>query len=283
MVLIDSLNSIFMAFSMAKRELKAIEGPEFEFTEKDLPFFYHILLNKYHKIFKTFGRAIICHEGEKSLEWRRSIFPGYKINRDKSKQEEEFKVLKSSFPIIEELLTFYPAKQIKQTYAEADDIINILAQKYAKDENVMIISSDKDLTQIMKHSSNISVYNPLKNKEYEYNKNIILEKAIIGDRSDGIPGLYRIGEKTLEKMLSDPVLWKQKIKGNEEILKSFYTIIDLDEFPQEWRNEILYIEENTEWNEFNPNSIELFLFENKLEDHLMKWSTTRNEIINALN
>ena len=215
--LIDHLNITFICYNMAKKELKDKEGPESEFTEDKLPFFYHILFNKYNKIFKTFGKAIICHEGKKSLEWRRNIFPGYKSNRDASKKEDEYLVVKSSFPIIEEALNFYKTKQIKVDEAEADDCIYILAKNYAEEgEDVVVVSSDKDLTQTIGLSENISVYNPILNKVYDYNPLIVEEKSICGDSSDGIPGLYRVGPKTFEKMINDKSEWNKQMNKNPE-------------------------------------------------------------------
>jgi len=247
-------------------------------------FFYHILFNKYNYLFKTYGNLIICHEGKNSLEWRRSIFNDYKRNRDKFKQEQSYLDLKKTFPIIESVLDLYPTKQIKIDKMEADDVMYALATNFAKKgEDVLIISTDKDMIQLKNHYDNIDVYSPMKKKFYEKVPNIVMEKAVCGDASDNIPGLYRVGPKTLEKMLADPVLWKKKMaNGNQKLYESFVKIVDLSKFPKEKHEEAVKMYEDKDYNLFDPNKIELFYFENKMQDHLGRWGTETGNIIDEL-
>ena len=282
-VLIDHMNFLFISYHMAKRQMREEFGKE-EILLEDMGFFYHILFNKYNYLFKTYGNLIICHEGKGSLEWRRKIYNDYKRNRDKSKQEQSYLDLKSVFPVVESVLDLYPTKQIKIDGMEADDVMYALAMEFAeKGEDVLVVSTDKDMIQLKNKYDSIDVYSPMKKMFYEKVPNIVMEKAICGDASDNIPGLYRVGPKTLEKMLVDPDLWKKKMaNGNQKIYESFTQIIDLSKFPADKHEAAVEMYKNNDYNLFDPNKIELFYFENQMKDHLGRWGSATGDIIDEL-
>ncbi len=281
-VLVDHLNFVFIAFHLARAELK-MKGID-DFTEEHVGFFYHILFNKYNQLFKTYGQVIICHEGKSSLDWRRSIYPDYKRNRDQSKQEPWYLVLKNTFDKIEEVLSYYPCKQIKVDNTEADDVIYALAKHYGEQgEEVTIISTDGDLAQILDISDTISIYNTMKKTFTSKKPNIIKQKAIVGDPSDNIPGLYRIGIKTFEKMLEDKKLWNEKMKGdNYDTYQKFLKIVDLSVIPKEYHENVLLMEKELEYKTFDIGKIEYFFFENNMQDNISRWGDNSGEIIEKL-
>lgn len=97
---------------------------------------------------------------------------------------------------------------------EADDIIGTLCKKAeSKDYDVLIVSSDRDLLQLI--NDNVSVkllktndYKILNisnfEKEYSIEPNKIIDlKGLQGDASDNIPGVKGIGEKTALKLLKE--------------------------------------------------------------------------------
>jgi DNA polymerase I len=55
-------------------------------------------------------------------------------------------------------------KVIKQEYFEADDLIANYSSKLSKNNNITIISSDKDLYQLI--NENVSIYDPMKKKYF---------------------------------------------------------------------------------------------------------------------
>ena len=282
-VLIDHMNFVYISFNMAKRELRE-RGVE-EFTEEHIGFFYHTLFNGYNLLFKTYGQLIIAHEGRGSLDWRREIYPEYKRNRDKGKKDPSYAVLKGTFDKIEEILSYYPCKQIKVDGAEADDVIFALARHFgAQGEEVLIISTDGDLAQIMDYEGNISVYNPVR-KKYAEKKfdELVKYKAIVGDKSDNIPGLYRIGDKTFLKMLEDKKLWNEKMKGdNLAIYEKFLKIVDLARFPADKHEAAIKMYEDTKYSEFSVGNIEHFYFDMGMEDHLHRWGRDSGDIMETL-
>lgn len=279
-VLVDTANIIHICFSIAKQQLKKEKGDDYIFREEDIPFFYHIFLRKIYNILSAYKDVIFACEGEGSLKWRRSIFPDYKMNRVKRDDDEEYKILKSLFPKIEQLLSLFRCKIISVPGAEGDDVIYTLTKKYSElGENVLVISSDGDFSQLLNMFDNVQVYTPMFKKYMEPKPNIIMEKAIIGDTSDGIPGIERIGKKTLEKMLADRTLWVKKMTPeNEKIYQMFLEIVDLSKSPKKIQDDILDKEDTTEYNIFNSDVIEEFFFENNLKDCLMNWGKVSSDI-----
>ena len=93
---------------------------------------------------------------------------------------------------------------------EADDIIASVISQH-KDDEVVIISSDKDLMQLI--NEKITMYDGMKDKHYRSDQ--VVEKfgvtpekmrdllALMGDSSDNVPGLPGIGPKTGAKLLND--------------------------------------------------------------------------------
>lgn len=263
------MNVVFIEFHMTKRELKN-QGKE-EFTKEDIPFFFHNFFTFFNKITREYDDVVGCWEGNRSLDWRRSIFPDYKRNRDVKKNENEYKLLMSLIPEIRECLDSYSIKQLAVDGAEGDDLMFTLAMHY--DGEHTLITTDKDLTQILIHKPKVAVYNPIKKTYAKVNKNIVEEKAIIGDRADNIGGLYRIGPKTFEKMMEDRSLYNSVMcKGeNKEVFKQFLKIIDLRNIPNELKERIIKANEETPYNTFRKDKIEEFYFKYKLKELLMYW------------
>lgn len=279
-VLVDESNIVHICWSIAKQQLRKEHGDDYVLTEKDTSFFFHVFLRKVYSIFSTYKNVIFACEGENSLGWRKSIFPDYKSNRAKRNDDSEYKLLKTLFPKIEKLLTLFRCKVISVPGAEGDDVIYTLTKKYSElGEEVLVISSDGDFTQLLNSFENVQVYTPMFKKYMSPRPNVLMEKAIIGDVGDGIPGIERIGKKTLEKMLEDRSLWVKKMTPeNERIYHMFLKIIDLSQSPKELQALILDKDEETQYNDFNSPSIEEFFFENDLRDCLMNWGSVSSGI-----
>lgn len=255
---------------MVKKTLKEEQGRE-EFLEEDIPFYYHTFFTFFNKINREYRDIIACWEGPASLEWRRSIFPDYKRNRDESKNEEGYKTLLEAVKTLKKVLNNYPIKQLSVRGAEADDVIFTLAM--ALDGDHTIISTDGDFAQILNYKPNIIIYNPIRKTVAAPNKYILEEKAIIGDKSDNIGGLYRIGEKTFEKMMEDEALYNKVMNkdNNKAIFEEFMKIVDLRRIPEELKNNIIKANEETPFNVMDRESIEEFYFDNRLKELLMSW------------
>lgn len=100
-------------------------------------------------------------------------------------------------------------KNIFPGVLEGDDVISWLANKL-KGERV-IVSVDHDFLQLVS-LENVCVYNPIKNIIYDKDEIVnrfgvqpnqfLSYKALIGDKSDNLPGIPRVGKKTALKILA---------------------------------------------------------------------------------
>ncbi len=140
-------------------------------------------------------------------------FEKYKFYKEgRSATPDELKI---QFPIAKELLNCMGIKYLEKENYEADDIIGTIAHMCEKYKNyeALIVSSDKDLLQLITHETHMKL---IKSKEAIYYDehsfkadwgiepiNIIDFKALAGDSSDNIPGVSGIGEKTALKLLSE--------------------------------------------------------------------------------
>lgn len=141
--------------------------------------------------------------------FRHATFGEYKGGRQKTPPE-----LSEQFPYLRKLLDAYEIPQYELDQYEADDIIGTLSKVSAeKGAEVVIISGDKDLTQLASDRTTVCItrkgitdlekYTPAHIEE-KYGltpEQIIDMKGLMGDASDNIPGVPGVGEKTAIKLL----------------------------------------------------------------------------------
>lgn len=123
--------------------------------------------------------------------------------------------------IIQNILDNLFVRQFMFDEVEGDDIIAYYCQHKKSNERVVIVSEDRDLTQLI--NEEICIWIPSKHKfitpnndvaELGYtHENVVLKKIICGDVSDNIYGIKGVGEKGLLKQF--PELITQKCTLNE--------------------------------------------------------------------
>ena len=176
----------------------------------------HMVLNSlrgHYKRFRDYGEMIIaCDSGN---VWRREVFPNYKAGRKKVRDKSGHdwtKIFEIMSKIKNELKEHMPYKVIEIDTAEADDIIGALVKKsYYTNQNVLILSGDKDFIQL--HNNRVKQYNPVLNKfvgKGETPSIYIKEHILKGDRSDGIPNVLSDDNVFVEGRRQKP-LTKKKI------------------------------------------------------------------------
>lgn len=275
--IIDYMNMCFICYNVARSHAIKEKG---DFTEDDVGLYYHKILDAVIGYSKSYGQLIFADEGRGSLEWRRSIYPEYKANR---KHDDSYQIFRDHLKDVDELLSLFPTKKIAVEKAEADDVMYALATYFADEgEDVLIITGDRDIAQLVNYSDKIKVYSPTLKIFREKQPNLILEKAIVGDPSDNIPGIPRIGIKTFEKAMTDRNIWNSKIQPNIDIVNRFIKIVDLSKAPAFLKEEAILQYNAKQYREFDPQSIELFMFNNGLKEHLSKWSNDLSDINMAL-
>ena len=279
-VIVDAMNLFFIELGASVSILRK-EGKELD--KENFPFFINVLMNRVNNIFSTYENVYFAWEGKNSTKRRKDIFPEYKGNRGKNKEEEHYKLAMEFVPKFQEIIKSYPSKSIIVEGCEADDVIYVLSSKY-KNEGVLILSTDGDLVQIGEKfgAENVQMYNPVKKKFIE-KKNVVLEKAIVGDKGDNIPGISGIGEKTFQKMIDDKDFFEKTMaKGNNrKIFEQFLEVVDLSKIPKELEEAILSQDESLEFSKFDPDTIEQFFWNNKSRELLGRWGTAKTKIINV--
>ncbi|SDB95718.1 DNA polymerase-1 [Desulfurella multipotens] len=185
---------------------------------------------------------LICFDS-KEKTFRKELFDDYKKQRPPIPDDLAIQIEPTK-----EIIKAFGVKYLELAGFEADDIIATLANKFKKDFDVVIVTQDKDLFQLV--DDNVFIFDPVKNITYDYKKTI--EKfgvkpqqisdllALAGDSSDGIPGVENIGPKTAVKLLTsygdinsiikNKDRLPQKIKENidEEKLKLYKSLTILD-------------------------------------------------------
>ena len=126
----------------------------------------HMVLNSIRsynsKFSNDYGELVVCCDGSRS--WRKDVFPYYKANRKKNREESVLD-WKKLFQIIDtirdELAEHFPYRVLKVDGAEADDIIAVLARRFHEEQPILIVSGDRDFIQLLQ-LENVSIYDPVK-------------------------------------------------------------------------------------------------------------------------
>jgi DNA polymerase-1 len=149
---------------------------------------------------------IAFDSGKKNF--RHDLYNQYKANRVTPPED-----LTPQFAILREAVEAFNLSYEEVEGYEADDIIATLAAKYGntQDFKVVVVSSDKDLFQLLNH--NVLIFDPIKNiyideklvvEKFGVNSNKLLDLlSLTGDTSDNIPGVPGIGPKTAAKLLDE--------------------------------------------------------------------------------
>ena len=157
-------------------------------------------------------KVVVFWDGDSNSSVRKSIYPQYKANRAQDMNEYKYESYLNQKERIKEYLEEIFVRQVVMINNEADDLIAHYC-KVATDEDVIIFSADKDLTQLI--SERVTIYSPITKQYFKngdmitINKvdvphyNVLLTKIFTGDKSDNIDGIKGLGEKTLVKLFPE--------------------------------------------------------------------------------
>lgn len=162
---------------------------------------------------------------------RSEIYSEYKAQRESAPED-----LITQIPRIEELLDCFNINRFKVEGYEADDILGTLAKNLSKEGiEVYVVTGDKDLAQILDENINIALLGKGEGGDkfkiistdqdvIEYlgvPSNLIPDLfGLIGDSSDGIPGVRKIGPKKAIPML-------EKYKNLEGIYENIDSLTEI--------------------------------------------------------
>ena len=139
--------------------------------------------------------------------FRNELYSEYKAGRKQMPDE-----LRGQFPILKEILTACNIKVIEQAGIEADDIIGTVTKRF--NENSIIVTGDRDSLQLIDDKINVWLTKKGISDVKMMDSQAVIDdfgvtplqivdlKALMGDKSDNIPGVRGIGEVGAVKLLS---------------------------------------------------------------------------------
>lgn len=154
-------------------------------------------------------KVIVFWDGDSNSSLRKSLYPQYKGNRRQDMNEYKYESYLQQKARVKMYLEEVFIRQVEMINNEADDLIAYYC-KIAINDDIIIFSADKDLTQLI--SERVTIYSPISKTYYKngskisINKvdiphyNVSLCKIFTGDKSDNIDGIEGLGEKTLVKL-----------------------------------------------------------------------------------
>lgn len=242
----------------------------------------HMILNSILSIKKKFGNdygnIVLCCDNKNF--WRKDIFPYYKGNRKKIRENSGYDwsmIFNTITQTKKDLREIFPYKIIEVDRTEADDIIGTLVKNFSKYEKTLIVSSDKDFKQLQKYP-NVTQYSPILKKflvTKEPNK-YIREHIIRGDSGDGVPNFLSDDDVFVTDKRQKPLSRKKLIEWLDidrnpedfcdsnmlEKYKRNEQLVDLSFVPEKIQDKIL--EEFGKEPEGDMNKVFNYFIENKM-------------------
>ncbi|MCA9765715.1 MAG: DNA polymerase I [Carnobacterium sp.] len=224
LLLIDGSSIAFRAFFALHQQLERFKNKSGLHTNA-LYGFHNMIESVLTK--EKPSHVLVAFDAGKTT-FRNEFFNEYKSGRSKTPNE-----FTEQMPYLRELLDGFGIKHYELSNYEADDIIGTLSDIVDPAIfDVVIISGDRDLTQLAKENVrvDITVKGVSELKEYTIEsiademgikpKQIIDLKGLAGDASDNIPGVTKIGEKTALKLLKEYHSVEGVYEHVEELKKS---------------------------------------------------------------
>ncbi len=216
--LVDGSNFIFRAFFQSMRQ-----DPKYNYRTDKLPTgAVRLFCTKLFQIIEKGAMgirpthlAIIFDKSENSF--RKEIYPPYKGNRSEPPED-----LIPQFPLMREAVRAFGLIPIEQDRYEADDLIATYShQARARGAEVLIVSADKDLMQLI--GPGVSMYDPASGvagsagarEERRISEAEVIDyfgvppnkvvdvQALAGDSTDNVPGAPGIGVKTAAQLINE--------------------------------------------------------------------------------
>lgn len=209
LLLIDGSSVAFRAFFALYHQIDRFKSPTGLHTNAIYGF--HLMLD--HMIKRIQPSHILVAFDAGKTTFRTELYAEYKAGRAKTPDE-----FREQFPFIRQMLTLMGIPHYELENYEADDIIGTLdkmAERTSSPFDVTIVSGDKDLIQLADDNTTVEISKKGVAEFEAFTPAYLMEKmgisptqfidlkALMGDKSDNIPGVTKIGEKTGLKLLAE--------------------------------------------------------------------------------
>ena len=150
-------------------------------------------------------------------DWRVELVPSYKAHRVGDDDEEDAPA--SLGPQVEAIREVLSAAGITQAWAQDAEADDVLAELAARDREVLVVTGDRDLFQLASGSTTVVYVGAGMKKRLAYTPEVVAERfdlpagddarvyadyaVLVGDASDGLPGVAGIGAKTAATLLRE--------------------------------------------------------------------------------
>jgi DNA polymerase-1 len=145
-------------------------------------------------------------------QWRKQMLGEYKANRvigeDDPRFEDMVDFQTQKRICIEMIRRHIPIPLAFHPDNECDDVVYTLATRVHASDDIVVLSSDSDFTQMVTGpgESRVKLLNPIKGVQVQWpGYDYVKWKALRGDLTDNIPGLPGIGDKRATVLIQDPV------------------------------------------------------------------------------
>ncbi|HFR3411620.1 TPA: DNA polymerase I [Streptococcus suis] len=209
LLLIDGSSVAFRAFFALYNQIDRFKSPTGLHTNAIYGF--NLMLDHMMKRIEPTHILVAFDAGKTTF--RTEMYADYKAGRAKTPDE-----FREQFPFIRQMLDAMGVKHYELAQYEADDIIGTLDKMAERTDipfDVTIVSGDKDLIQLTDENTVVEISKKGVAEFEEFTPDYLMEKmgitptqfidlkALMGDKSDNIPGVTKIGEKTGLKLLTE--------------------------------------------------------------------------------
>jgi len=270
---------IFDGHNMAYRTLFSAIFMNPEDNEKFF-FWRHLFMNSFLNTIVKFNPSKVILAFDTKGSWRYKIFSEYKSNR-KVARDKAVVDFEKFFPVFESFReeikeAFSTVYVLEYPHAEADDVIAVLCKEKFKTTQNVIVSTDKDLHQLLIEKNN-QQFDPINNKIVTcINPKRELDlKIISGDKSDAIPAIKpRTGIAGAEGILKQGIEDFLEEEGNEQYKDNYLrnrVLIDFNFIPKDLAEGIINTYCEYPIGEIESSKIMNFFTKNRLTKMMEEW------------
>ena len=215
-VIVDTFNFLHRAFHAIPRSFRAPDNTPTNAV-------YGVTSMIISLIKETNPDCLIAALDSQKPTFRSEEFSNYKAQRKEMDEE-----LKIQIPLVFKAIDLIGVYKLNCEGYEADDVIGTLVEKLKSDAEIYIVSNDKDMWQLLDKNVFVLIPNTKGGfekideaeavKRLEFDKKYLIDfKALRGDTSDNIPGVYGIGEVTAKKLIEKYHTVEEIYKHIEEV------------------------------------------------------------------